>query len=98
MPGGATVLERGEGENVGYVPHLNAVSDETGGVLDEVGILQGVEGESEWLVMKEVDVGMQEHDSTMFGVMLVGEGGGRRHAFCFGQAGHADWKAVMILV
>ena len=76
MPGGATVLERGKGKDVGYVPHLDAVGDETRGVLDEVGVLQGVEGEPEWLVMKEVDVGMQEHDSAMFGVVLVGEGGG----------------------
>ena len=76
MPGGATVLERDEGEDVGYVPHLDAVSNETGGVLDEVGVLQGVEGKPEWLVVKEVDVGMEEHDSAMFGVVLVGEGGG----------------------
>ena len=75
MSGGAAVFEWGKGEDVGYLSCLDAVGNETGGVLDEVWVLQGVEGEPEGLVVEEVDVGVQEHDDAMFSVMPVDEGG-----------------------
>ena len=75
MSGGAAVLEWGQCEDVGYLPHLDAVGNETCGVLDEVWVLQGVEGEPEGLVVEEVDVGVQDHDDAVFSVVPVGEGG-----------------------